>query len=358
MNLIFTSYASSPEYNDPAKWLERIAGYTGMLESLSQRHNVIGIERINYEGTQIKNSVQYYFIRLKSKVVYFPFGLHRLVKKLHPDIVFINGFIFPLQIIQLRLKLGKKVKIIVLHRAEKPGTGIRKILQRIAARCINAYFFVSSEMGMEWVEKGIIKNKEKIMEVIQASSIFYAENKPHDNLVFLWVGRLDDNKDPLTVIKAFLQFVNYQPLAKLYMVYQSQEILAAIKKLLAANPQEAASIKLVSKVPHSELQQWYNKANFIISGSHYEGSGIAVVEGMSCGCIPIVTNIQSFSKMTGPGKCGFLYEAGNDEDLLAILLKTATMNIEEEKNKTLQQSKRELSFEAIAKKVNNIIAEL
>ena len=37
-----------------------------------------------------------------------------------PDAALVNRFIFPLQIIQLRPAPGKKAKIIVLHRAEKP----------------------------------------------------------------------------------------------------------------------------------------------------------------------------------------------------------------------------------------------
>ena len=109
------------------------------------------------------------------------------------------------------------------------------------------------------------------------------------------------------------------------------------------------------------MQYWYSSADFIISASHYEGSGVAVCEAMSCGCIPILTNIQSFRKMTGPGpqgsvsKCGLLYEPGDDEGLLKILLQTDTLNMEEERNKVLQQFNTELSFEAIAKKINAII---
>ena len=82
---------------------------------------------------------------------------------------------------------------------------------------------------------------------------------------------------------------------------------------------------------------------------------MAVCEAMSCGCIPILTNIQSFRKMTGPGKCGFLYGPGDDAGLLKMLLQTGQLDMEEEKNKVLRQFKAELSFEAIAKKINAVI---
>jgi hypothetical protein len=40
----------TPEYNDPAKWLERISFYTGLLEELAKHYTVESIEQINYNG--------------------------------------------------------------------------------------------------------------------------------------------------------------------------------------------------------------------------------------------------------------------------------------------------------------------
>jgi glycosyltransferase involved in cell wall biosynthesis len=178
------------------------------------------------------------------------------------------------------------------------------------------------------------------------------------NPLFLWVGRLNTNKDPLTVIKAFKNYLSFQPGAKLYMIYQTDELLHEVKNLISTDNKTREAVVLVGKVDHRQLQSWYNAADFFISGSHYEGSGISVCEAMSCGCTPIITDIISFRRMTGPGKCGFLYKPGNDADLLSILLKTNDMNIEVERKKTLEQFKKELSFDAIAGKINNVISSL
>ena len=359
MKLVFSSYVSSPEYNDPKAWLKRIEGYTGILERLSKRHSVTGIERINYEGELEHNGVTYYFTRLKNKISRFPRRLHRLIKSTSPDAVFINGF-FPFQVFQLRLSLGKKVKIIILHRAEKPFTGLKKYLQRIADKYIYAYLFVSYEFGKQWEAAGNL-SLSKVHEIMQASSVFQpADREAYQNKlsitgssIFLWVGRLDRNKDPLTVVNAFTDFLQHDPDAKLYMIYQSDELLAELIKVSGnAVPN---SIHLIGIVDHEELQLWYNSVDFIISSSHYEGSGVAVCEAMSCGCIPILTNIISFRKMTGNGKCGLLYSAGNEKDLLANLLTAMRLNREDERVKVLEQYKNELSFEAIADKINRLL---
>jgi glycosyltransferase involved in cell wall biosynthesis len=372
MKIVSTSYTNTPGFNDPELWLERINFYTGILEQLAMHHEVESIEQINYTGALKPKGVTYHFLNFKRPKLYFPHHLHRFIKALKPDVVFVNGLIFPLQVIQLRLTLGKAIKIIVLHRGEKPYQGLRRQLQKFADKMINAYLFTSAEFGKEWTAFGNISNQNKIHEVIQASSVFYPQKKDtarstlqvHGSPVFLWVGRLDANKDPVTVVKAFLQFSELQPAARLYMIYQEEGLLKEIKDLVQQSNKTAESIQLVGKVPHQQLQDWYNAADFIISGSHHEGSGIAVCEAMSCGCIPILTDIISFRKMTGPGpqgsasKCGLLYEPGNDAALLKVLFRAAELNKEEERKKTLEQFKSQLSFEAIAKKIETVISSV
>ncbi len=366
MKIVGTSYVNTNTFSDPEKWLKRISFYTGLLEELAKYYTVESIEQINYKGKLQKNNVTHHFLNFKKEKLYFPFSLHRYIKSLNPDIVFVNGFIFPFQIIQLRMALGRSVKIIVLHRAEKPFKAIKAYLQKIAARSVDAYLFVSNEFAQEWIRKGIFKDRGKIHEVIQSSSIFIPGDKTaakktlnvDGKPVFLWVGRLDENKDPLIVIKAFINYLLLQPSAKLYMIYQEDHLLPDVTNLISSDDKIRQSVILVGKIEHEQLQIWYNAADFFISGSHYEGSGIASCEAMSCGCIPILTNIISFRRMTGPGKCGFLYEPGNAEQLLLTLQRTSERNLLIEKEKTLKQFNDELSFEAIAKKIKKVIESL
>jgi len=363
MKIISTSYTKTNEFSDPKIWLERISFYIGILEALAKEHQVVSFERINYKGEFQQNGVQYSFIDIKKRRVLFPWRMHRILKQLRPDVVLINGLVFPLQVVQLRWKLGRTVKIILIHRSEKPFNGLKKILQRFAGGCVNAYLFTSSEFGKQWIENGNIKDRNKIYEVMHGSSVFSPANKSvarsklsiSGSPVFLWVGRLNSNKDPVTVVKAFIDFISFEPTAKLYMIYQTGELLNEIKALINSNEKAREAIRLVGQVPHQELQPWYSSADFFISGSHYEGGGIALCEAMSCGCIPIVTDIISFRKMTGGSKCGLLFEPGNESDLLQTLLKTKELNMEKEREKVLHQFNEELSFEAIAGKINKII---
>jgi glycosyltransferase involved in cell wall biosynthesis len=268
-------------------------------------------------------------------------------------VVVVSSFMFPLQVIQLRRFLGKNVKIVVQNHAERPFTGFKKVLQKIASKHVDHFLFTSSETGHEWIKRGNIVSSASIVELMEVSSVFGPITKKSTNAspVFLWVGRLNENKDPLTVVKAFLQFANDHADAKLYMIYQTDELLSQIKNLLSS----PSPVMLLGKIPHNELQHWYDNADFFVSGSHHEGSGTALCEAMSRGCIPIVTNIPSFRAIAGDA--GFLYEAGNSKALLAAMQNVVTVDREAAVEKVYRQFKERLSFEAIAQRFQQLLPE-
>jgi len=366
MRFVFFSYHYSPDIQSPEEWLDRINFYVGSLDYLSRTNSVIRIDQINYEGNFIHNGVQYFCIKPSKKKNYFPIKLNRFVKSLKPDVVIVGSFNAPFQIVQLRLCLGKKVKIIIQNHAEKPFVRIKKQLQKMADKFINAYFFASRMTAVEWVDKGNISSLKKVHEIMEVSSAFNpidkiiarSKTKVSAGPVYLWAGRLNENKDPLTVVNAFLKFAAIHPGVTLYMIYQTSELLNEVKKRIAANKSSKDSIVLVGKVPHPEMLYWFNSADFLISGSHYEGSGTVVCEAMSCGCVPVVTDIPSFRTITADGNCGLLYEAGNENELLSTLVQTMQMDILEKREKALEYFKNQLSFKSIAEAVSRVCNEL
>jgi glycosyltransferase involved in cell wall biosynthesis len=365
MVYVSVSYNYSPNFDSPESWFKRTEGYNGILECLSKTHTVISIKQINYEGDCEHKSVQYRFVNFGKKKTYFPGRLNNYIKNLKPDVVIVQGLHHPLQLMQLGLLLSKKTKIIAQHHAEKPFTGLKKYVQRLADRFVDAYLFASKSIGMDWLNQGNLASAQKIKEVMEVSSNFYPLKKAPAKLktgaegepVFLWVGRLNANKDPLNVVNAFLKFAETNPPARLYMIYHTDELLGVIKEILGNSPVKNA-VKLIGQVPHTDLLYWFNSADFFISGSHYEGSGTALCEAMSCGCVPVVTDIFSFRMITDDGKCGILYEPGNEAALIAALMQTKTLDLQEKRNRCLAYFNENLSFDAIAKKISGIVGAL
>jgi glycosyltransferase involved in cell wall biosynthesis len=362
MRIVFAAYEYTKEFNHPVKWLERISAFTGILSALAKTNEVHSIQQINFQGSNNLEGVDYHFKQYNEVALrFFPLKLNLYLKNLKPDVIIIQGLHCPLRVIQLRLVLGSKVKIILQHRAEKPFKGYKKVFQQLADRCVNAYLFGSKSLGMEWINCGNLSTAEKIYEVAGLSSRFYPIEKKiakqhidiSGNPIYLWVGRLNENKNPLTVVDAFLRFAGLNPNAQLYMGYQTTELLTEIEKRLTNHP-NGKNIVLVGNIEHKDLMYWFNAADFLISGSYYEGGGTVICEAMSTGCIPIVTAIPSFKMLTNNGDCGFLYEAGNEDELLKVLISTQQLNLTEERGKCLTSFKAHLSFEAIGTKIQQI----
>ncbi len=363
MRVIHLSYTvPQPNYSDPEAWLHRISFSVIVMESMTAFAEVIGIYHIKYRGEIEKNKVKYYFTGLGRWQLLLPIQFNRTVQQLKPDVVIVHGLIFSWQVIMLRWQMGKHVKIIAQHHAERPLRDIRQYIQRWADRYIMAYLFSSLDLGRLWVEKKQIRNESKIKVVMGTSSTFYPLDKKlarttvnvPDEKIFLWVGRLNPNKDPLIVVKAFNRFAKLHADVSLFMIYSTvdQELLNLMRVEGLTD-----KIHFVGPVNHDQLQCWYNSADFIVSSSHYEGSGIAVCEAMSCGCIPIVTNIPSFVMMTDNGNIGLLYPAGHEDSLFNELEKSLLLNQQKEREKVLTQFHQQLSGEANARKIMEIINE-
>lgn len=357
MRIVHVTYAWVPQYHSPEAWLKRIDFFTEILREMAAHAEIKSVHCINHEGVLTQDRVVYHFLKSSRIQTLFPFQVHRLIKKLSADTVIIQGISFPLAIILLRLTLGNRARIFVQHRAEKPFTGTKKILQRMADQYITGYFFSSAVLAKPWISNGLIKNEKKISEVFGMASQFSpmkqslarAKTAAAGNPVYLWVGDLDHNKNPTLLINAFLQFNLANPQASLYMIYQKKDLLEEIQKMLSSHTVHA--IKLVGPVDHETMIWWYNSADFILSTSFYESNGAAVCEGMSCGCIPILTRIPSFSKITEDGTVGLLFEAGNQKDLLSVLVASTRLDRAREREKTLVQYEQLLSAKAIAGKM-------
>ena len=364
MKFVFVNYKPRPVAGSPMGWISSIKPYLGIPEMLAREHEVDYFIHADFSEYLLHNKVGYHFIP-SSRRSLFPGKIHRSIKKIKPDIVFVYGLYFNLQILQLRRVLGKKVKIIVQSHSFDPANGWRKYLERMSYGAADLFFFASKNIAAKWVDNGNFPNDKKIREILPASSLQYPvdhntaleKTGMRDTKTFLWVGRLNDNKDPLLVVRCFVQFLRLYPDFRLYMIYQTGELEEQIRELVKKNFCEEKII-LKGAVSNTDLLYWYNSADFYISGSHNESFGIALCEAISCGVIPVVTDIPSFRKMTGDGEYGVLFEPANENSLMIALEKTLTIDIKKEKPRMLENFETNLSFSAIVRSIKKTIGNL
>ena len=278
----------------------------------------------------------------------------QLIRSLNPEAIVLHGFHASFSAYRFVVAM-KDFRIYIQHHGEKVFSFPKSLVQKRLDRYVAGYFFTSKELGEAWVNAGQVASTRKVWEVPEVTSSFVpSENQitRGEKLTFIWVGRLDANKDPLTLIEGFISFLKVYPQAKLIMVFHTTELLDEVQNRVR---NFASNIHLVGRIPHHEISTLYAKADFIISTSLFEAGGVAVLEGMACGCIPILSDIPSFKKISNEGNIGLLFERGSADALKDALLKAAKIDSSDERRKVLNYFKENLSSTAIADVVIHII---
>lgn len=335
-------------------------GYAGLLSGVEVRF----IKHAEFERRIVKPGIDCTFLKSRNRFWYVPFHTHRLVKQIRPDVIFVQGLKFPLQLLFLRLLVGKKSRIVVHHHGEKPFTGIKKQLQRLAAAFTDAFVFTAYGNAFDWINTRTIGTNKQIVEILEGSTDLAPGNRDEDKLLtgmgsgpnFLWVGRLNANKDPVTVLKAFEKYLLLKPRAMLYMIYQNSDLLTEVQEMLASSRLLYSSVVLKGPVEHPQLSHWFGAADYYLSASRKEGSGYALIEAMACGCITIVTNIPPFRKITDNGACGFLFSPGNPDELYQVLINLDGVRIGRET--VCGFFEQQLSYQQIATGVEKLCRQL
>ncbi|HZO90937.1 MAG TPA: glycosyltransferase family 4 protein [Chthonomonadaceae bacterium] len=363
MHVACVSYFYDRFLDSPEALLERYETLTGWVEGLAAAGaEVTVVQRFAGDAEIARNGVLYMFVRDPA----WRFGslpdmarqVNRAVARLRPDIVHIHGMGFARQAWWLRRLLPTTPLLLQDHAGSPPTRWMNRRTLRLALESVDAVSFTVPEQARPWIEAGILRADKPLVELPEGSSPFRlrsrAEARAYTGLtgdpLCLWVGRLNANKDPLTVLRGFARTLACLPTARLAMVYSAEDLLPAVQAWLAANPAAASRVRLLGCLPHAELEAIYNSADFFLLGSDYDGgSGYSVLEALSCGVVPIITDIPSFRAALRNGEYGGLWPVGNAEALADTLLAWHRRLQPGTQQRQRDYFEQHLSFEAIGR---------
>ena len=174
--------------------------------------------------------------------------------------------------------------------------------------------------------------------------------------LLLWVGRLSRNKDPLTVLDGLDIALPQLPEARVAMIYQEDTMHAEVSARIAKSDVLRDRVTRVGLVPYDQMAAFYSSADVLISGSHDEGSGYAVIEAMACGAAPVITDIPSFRAIAGAS--GRRWTPGDAQALATALLDLCDSGVAAARVIAHQRFERELSWPAIAARTLRLYEEV
>ncbi|HMQ53219.1 MAG TPA: glycosyltransferase family 4 protein [Anaerolineae bacterium] len=254
----------------------------------------------------------------------------------HPTVVHLNSLIYPLQARLLRMMLPRRVPLVVQHHAELMWPANRRWLQAWALAGVDGFLFATTTLAREWVEAGVLGSMTRVYQVMETSSLLTYQDRAVARAqtgltgepILLWTGNLSLRKDPLTVLAGFEQVLDHLPGARLYMAYLEDELLAEVQARLNASERLHRAVTLLGRLDYEAIAAYYNSADIFVQGSHRESSGIALLDALACGVVPVVTDVPSFRLMTDNGTIGALWPAGQATALAEALLSVARQPLE------------------------------
>lgn len=253
-------------------------------------------------------------------------GLTAAVARHRPDVVHVNGLLFARLLPALREAVDGETAIVMQHHAEAPFRGLSGRLQRRGLAAADAFLFSGRELAQPWVESRLI-DEDRVFEILEGSSRLTpcGRNEARARLrltgdpLCVWLGNLDPNKDPLTVLDGFERLLTRRPGARLCMAWRSESLLDRVRRRLAASDRLRDAVQLLGTVPYDDLGQLLSACDLFLQGSAREGSGLALVDAMACGVVPVVTDIAPFRFITDGGKYGALWRRGDPDSLADAL---------------------------------------
>ena len=176
-----------------------------------------------------------------------------------------------------------------------------------------------------------------------------------DSNLLLTVGGLAENKKLDNMLRAFALVKEKKPLTKLVIIGPDRGKLESLKKLcLKLNISD--QVTFLGKVKESVLFEYLGKANVWLSSASYEGFGIALLESMAAGCVPVVSPLPAFKSIIKNGKEGFITNFNSPDQASKCILRTLDISSIERRRIALhaRNSASQFSWEEIGRKINKV----
>ena len=352
-------------FNDPAgraptELLESWASLVDVAEAAASSGVRVSVVQACSRSEQLeRNGVRYHFL---------PFdgdpgsaGLAPLVERLRalaPKLLHVHGLHFPRHIRSLAALVPDMPIILQDHASRLPRIWRRAAWRRGLAAAAGVAF-CAAEQAEPFANAGLLSSQTRVYAIPESTSRFSPgdreaarrETGVRGDPAVLWVGHLDANKDPLTVLDGVSAATQTLPGLRLHCCFGVAPLLRAVEERIAGDPQLRERVELLGRVPHDRVERLMRAADLFVSGSHREGSGYSLIEALACGLPPVVTDIPSFRALTGAGAVGSLWPCGDSQTLSRALQSLAARTGEGLRAAVRAHFERELSFAALGTKL-------
>jgi glycosyltransferase involved in cell wall biosynthesis len=351
-------FVVDPQQRAPERLLEDWSTLVDVAEAAHRAGVRVSVaQACQSSQTLLRNGVTYHFFAAdeKRRTSAHSAEFASLVQRLDADVYHVHGLCFPAEV-QTLAQLAPGTPILLQDHASHPPRSWRRPAWRRGFAAATAVSFCAREQGAPFAAAGLIGADRPIFEIPESTSRFTPGDQAAARALtglsgspcLLWVGHLDENKDPLCVLDGIADTVRELPDLKLWCCFAGAPLMRRVQRRIRTDPRLAGRVHLLGKVAHSRIQDLMRAADLFVLGSHREGSGYALIEALACGLPPVVTDIPSFRALTGRGAVGRLWPCG-DRQALSHALRAATVSARDERALVRTHFERTLSLDALGR---------
>src|SRR3990172_1367604 len=218
----------------------------------------------------------------------------------------------------------------------------------------------ASHMSDKWSEYGVKEDKILVLPKGVDTNIFrhYERKGPEGSLILISTRQLRKTYNYDCILKALPLALKNIPNLK-YLICGDGEYRDNLE-LAAKNLRLENNIRFMGKIRHDELPSFLNSSYIYVSMQESDGVSSSLLEAMSCGIFPIVTDIKANRLWIDDGSNGFLIPV-NDHLELARKIIAAYENPklrQEAKSKNIALVKEKASITSNTIKVVDLYSKL
>ena len=271
-------------------------------------------------------------------------------------IFFFNSETMVIPLVTLKL-LGKKVILSLPSSSEKihSYTNQRQVfflkaLSKISHRLVDTIVVYSPSLIAEW-DLTAYRHKIRIAhEHIINLNMFKQEAGigGRTNMIG-YVGRLDEEKGIMNLVKAMPEIVSYDPSIELLIIGDGA-LKESVRDFIVKNHLEH-SIKLAGWVRHDELPAYLNSMKLLVIPSYTEGLPNTMLEAMASGTPVLANGVGSIPDFIMDGQNGFIMKDNSFNSIAQYIIQIfARGDLENIAINGRKMVENEFVFEATVKK--------
>lgn len=237
--------------------------------------------------------------------------------------VFVNNFAgcaFMAAVI-VKKKYPDLIKIVsVIHNDNKSLFDAHMML----AKYIDKVFCVSNQIRKHMQELYDFENERYYFkeQPIEMESFVKTEEKISNTLRIGYAARLVRQQKRADLLVDLISSFEQKNFDYLFKIAGEGECVDIIAEYVARNHLQD-KIQLLGRLPKSKMNEFWKTQDVFVNVSEYEGTSLSMLEAMSFGCVPVVTDVSGAREFIEEGENGYICDVGDIEGIAECVAELA-----------------------------------